>query len=98
MLLFLLGGWQFVLAFHLVPGGLTWLGGSLVNYLNHLSGYKPFDGQGTSTNNFVTGYLVFGEGWHNAHHAAPTHPTTSVRWWEFDPLFWVGCLLGKPRA
>lgn len=97
-LLFVLGGWKAVLALHLVPGGLTWLGGSLVNYLNHLSGYKPFDNQGTSTNNLITGFLVFGEGWHNAHHASPTRPTTSVRWWEFDPLYWAGRLLGKART
>jgi len=98
LLLAFLGGWQAVLAFHFVPGGLTWLGGSLVNYLNHLHGYKPFDNQGTSTNNLVTGYLVFGEGWHNVHHAAPTKPTTKLNWWEFDLLYHIGCLIGKPRT
>jgi stearoyl-CoA desaturase (delta-9 desaturase) len=98
VLLFLLGGWKAVLAFHLVPGGMTWLGGSLVNYLNHLHGYKPFDGQGTSTNNLITGFLVFGEGWHNMHHAKPTTPTTKLNWWEFDLVYQIGRLIGTPRG
>lgn len=98
ILLAVLGGWQAVAAFHLVPGALTWLGGSGVNYLNHMSGYKPFDNQGTSTNHPLTGYLVFGEGWHNKHHASPTSPTTRVNWWEFDLLYWIGRTIGKARA
>lgn len=97
ILLAVLGGWQAVLAFHFIPGALTWIGGSAVNYLNHTSGYKPFDDQGTSTNHPLTGYLVFGEGWHNVHHANPTKPTTSLNWWEFDLLYWIGCLIGTRR-
>lgn len=96
--LFMLGGWQAALAFHFVPGGLTWLGGSLVNYVNHLHGYKTSTTlKGTSTNNLFTGFLVFGEGWHSEHHATPTKPTTKVNWWEFDLVFHLGKLVGKVR-
>lgn len=91
------GGLKAVLACHIVPGGLTWLAGSLVNYLNHINGYVTNPVDDTSTNNPVTGFLVMGEGWHNNHHAHPTAPTTKQNWWEFDLLYHIGCLVGTPR-
>lgn len=97
VVLWLLGGWEAVAALHLAPAGLTWLGGSTVNYLNHLAGYQPYGHVGTSTNNLLTGFLVMGEGWHNAHHAFPTKATTRTKWWEFDLVFWLGRLVGQPR-
>lgn len=97
LLLYFLGGPVAVFACHIVPGGLTWLAGSLVNYLNHIKGYVSNTTNDTSKNNLVTGFLVMGEGWHNNHHANPTKPTTKVHWWEFDLLYWIGSLVGKPR-
>lgn len=97
-ILFYLGGWEAVIALHFIPGGLTWLGGSLVNYLNHRFGYQHYSGiKDSSSNNFITGFLVFGEGWHNNHHANPTKSTTKEKWWEFDLLYWIGCSIGTPR-
>jgi len=96
-LLYYIGGWKAVVACHLVPGGLTWLAGSFLNWYNHLYGYKNFDIKDSSKNSALTGILVFGEGWHNNHHAKPISSTTAVLKTEFDPIYYVGRLFGgKP--
>jgi stearoyl-CoA desaturase (delta-9 desaturase) len=42
-----------------------------------------------SQNNFVLGYLGWGQGWHNNHHHDPKSydfgTNISGKWWEFDP-------------
>jgi stearoyl-CoA desaturase (delta-9 desaturase) len=74
-----------VLYFWMVPGMLVWHGGSAINTLNHSSwGYRNYQTKDISVNNFVTGYLVSGEGWHNNHHAQPGNPQFGHKWWEFD--------------
>jgi fatty-acid desaturase len=97
LLLYLVGGWYAVFACHIVPGGLTWLAGSFVNWYNHLYGYQRFTTKDTSRNNFLTGFLVLGEGWHNSHHAHPIRATTSNAWYEFDLIYYIARMLGgKP--
>lgn len=97
MFLYVLGGWYAVFACHVIPGGLTWLAGSFVNWYNHLYGYRRFEIKNTSTNSFITGFLVLGEGWHNAHHAKPISATTSNAWYEIDLIYYIAKLLGgKP--
>jgi len=95
--LYLAGGWLAVAACHLVPGGLTWLAGSFVNWFNHLHGYQRFVTKDTSTNHWFTGFLVLGEGWHNAHHAHPIRATTSTAWYEVDLIYYIARMFGgKP--
>jgi stearoyl-CoA desaturase (delta-9 desaturase) len=97
VLLYVIGGWYAVFACHVVPGGLTWLAGSFVNWYNHLYGYQRFESKDTSKNNALTGYLVMGEGWHNAHHAQPIRSSTSNAWYEFDAIYYIARALGgKP--
>jgi fatty-acid desaturase len=98
LFLFLIGGIPAVLACHIIPGGMTWLAGSLVNYLNHVKGYVDNETKDLSKNNLITGFLVMGEGWHNNHHFRPTSATTKGNWWEFDLIYWIGRLVGKPRG
>jgi len=70
---------------YLVPSLLVWHGGSLINSLNHSPmGYRNYDTKDLSVNNFVSGILVSGEGWHNNHHAQPGNPQFGHKWWEFD--------------
>ena len=85
LLLYLLGGWWAVLACHVIPGGLTWLAGSFLNWYNHVGGQV--------SNRFLTGYLVFGEGWHRNHHERSTDVTTTKEWWQFDAIYWFSRLL-----
>lgn len=73
---FLWGGLVRVLLVHHV----TWS----VNSICHLWGTRPFESHDESRNNPIVGFLAFGEGWHNNHHAFPTSARHGLRWWEFD--------------
>ena len=72
LLLYVLGGWAFVLwgiPLRLaIVYNVTWL----VNSANHKWGERPNDTGDNSTNNKWVAALTFGEGWHNNHHAFPS--------------------------
>lgn len=89
-LLFLAGGWSWLVwavflriaaVFH-----ATWL----VNSAAHRFGYKSYRTNDLSTNCWWVALITFGEGWHNNHHAFPRSARHGLRWWEID-LSW--CLL-----
>jgi stearoyl-CoA desaturase (delta-9 desaturase) len=69
---------------YFIPTLLVWHAGSLINTLNHISGYRNFETKDASKNNFLTGYFVSGEGWHNNHHKSPSDPEFGKKWWELD--------------
>lgn len=79
--------WTAVL--YLAPAAILWNAGSMINTLNHMWGYRQYETSDLSSNNHLTGYLVFGEGWHNNHHAKPSDPRFGKRWWEVDIGWWV---------
>lgn len=61
---------------------------NLVNYFGHAPrwGYRRFDDQPDQSSNFpLLGYLGWGQGWHNNHHALPDRFNFGVAWWEYDP-------------
>lgn len=72
------------LACYTVPAMLLWNMGSFVNSLNHRIGYKNYESTDSSKNLIFTGLLVWGEGWHNNHHAKPQNSTFKKNWWELD--------------
>ena len=39
--------------------------------------------------------LIFGEGWHNNHHAFPTSARHGLFWWQFDPSYLLIRLMEK---
>jgi len=78
-----------------IPSIMVWHAGSLINTINHLSGYRNFNTNDSSTNNLITGYLVSGEGWHNNHHAQPSDPNFGRYWWEFDFGYMLIHLISK---
>lgn len=57
---------------------------NLTSLLTHSQGYRNFETRDESANNALIAVLAFGEGWHNNHHAAPTHWSFQRRWWEID--------------
>ena len=84
--------WQLALtAFCLV----TFIGSTqdnLVNVFGHIKtklSYRNFDTKDNSQNNFILGYLCWGQGWHNNHHKSPASydfgTGVSGNWWEYDP-------------
>jgi fatty-acid desaturase len=86
--LLMLGGWSFVVwgvfarivwVYH-----CTWL----VNSATHKFGYQSYDSGDRSTNCWWVAVLVFGEGWHNNHHAYQYSARHGLEWWEID-MTWM---------
>jgi len=72
---------------------VTWL----VNSWSHMWGYRNYETNDGSRNNWLVALLAFGEGWHNNHHAYPRMACQGHKWWEFDTTYvairlmkWVG--------
>jgi stearoyl-CoA desaturase (delta-9 desaturase) len=59
---------------------ITWS----VNSVTHLWGYRNYETQDHSRNNWLVGLVSNGEGWHNNHHAQPRCAAHGQRWWELD--------------
>jgi stearoyl-CoA desaturase (delta-9 desaturase) len=59
---------------------ITWS----VNSVTHLWGYRNYQTQDDSRNNWLVGLVSNGEGWHNNHHAEPRCAAHGRRWWELD--------------
>lgn len=60
---------------------------NLVNVVGHLrsTGYRNHNTNDNSVNNWFTGLFVWGQGWHNNHHARPNMSNFGgIKWWEFD--------------
>src|SRR4030095_4701435 len=67
-----------------------------INSVCHKLGTRPFktSGADTSVNNALVSILIFGEGWHNNHHAHPRSARQGLRWYQWDPA-WYGIWLLK---
>jgi len=59
---------------------ITWA----VNSLSHIFGYRNYETNDDSRNNWFVTLLTAGEGWHNNHHADPSSASVQHRWWEID--------------
>lgn len=87
LILFLIGGlpwvvWGIFVRLFVVYH-VTWF----VNSATHLWGYRNYETDDLSTNNWWVGLLAFGEGWHNNHHAQPDVAPAGRSAREFD-LTW----------
>jgi len=60
---------------------ITWS----VNSFTHIwGGYRNFETDDDSRNNWILAIFTSGEGWHNNHHAEPRSASHGMRWWEYD--------------
>lgn len=66
-----------------------------LNSFCHTVGTRPFNTGDKSTNNVVVALLTIGQGWHNNHHAFPSSAKVGLRWWEFDPGWFLIRVLEK---
>lgn len=64
---------------------ITWA----VNSLSHLCGYRNYETNDESRNNWFVAIITGGEGWHNNHHGDPSSASVQHRWWEWDLNFYV---------
>lgn len=69
---------------YLAPAAILWHGGSLINTIGHKWGYRNFSIADKSVNNPLLGFLMWGEGWHNNHHAKPNSKSFKIKFWEID--------------
>lgn len=67
-----------------------------VNSISHLWGYRNYNTNENSRNNWFIGLTTNGEGWHNNHHADPRSAVHGFgRWWELDVTYLSLCLMQK---
>lgn len=65
-----------------------------INTVNHLFGSRRFETPDDSRNNVLTAFFAAGEGWHNNHHRYQRAARNGFYWWEFDPTYYVICVMG----
>lgn len=79
--------WKAALCGLIIPGFISVHQENMIDLFCHLpgAGYRNHNTNDRSVNNFLLGYLAFGQGWHNNHHARPSDfDFGGDRWWEFD--------------
>jgi fatty-acid desaturase len=67
---------------------LTWHITWSVNSFTHIWGYRNYETDDNSRNNWLVGLWANGEGWHNNHHADQRAAAHGHKWWEFD-ITWI---------
>ena len=82
--LYLLGGWPFVVWGVFVRLVLTYHCTWLVNSAGHSFGSTQYCTNDLSTNCWWVALISYGEGWHNNHHAFPTSARHGLKFWEID--------------
>lgn len=87
VVLFLFGGWSWVIWGIFVRIVLTYHITWLVNSAAHHVGYQSFRTGDRSTNNWWVALLAWGEGWHNNHHAFPFSAKHGMQWFELDATY-----------
>ena len=95
LLLYLLGGWSFVIYGLFVRTVLLWHSTWFINSASHLRGYRTFNTHDNSRNLWWAAILTYGEGWHNNHHAYPHIAKAGLQWWEVDITWWAIYLLNQ---
>ena len=69
---------------------LTWC----INSVCHTWGEKPFDHPHEALNNRLMGWIAFGEGWHNNHHAYPSSAKHGLQG-QFDLTWYIIVVLHR---
>jgi fatty-acid desaturase len=80
---------------YLVPATYLWNIGAALNVICHQFGYRNYPSKDNSFNNPLMALLMWGEGWHNNHHANPSDWNCGHRWFEIDICSWVIRLVDK---
>jgi len=70
---------------------ITWS----VNSLTHMFGYRNYETDEESRNNWFVAIITSGEGWHNNHHEDPASANNQRRWWEIDLVYGVIWLMER---
>jgi stearoyl-CoA desaturase (delta-9 desaturase) len=95
IVLYLLGGWSFVIYGLFVRAVTLWHSTWLINSATHMTGYRSHESDDNSRNLWWAAILTYGEGWHNNHHAYPNVAKAGWKWWEIDMTWWAIVLLQR---
>jgi stearoyl-CoA desaturase (delta-9 desaturase) len=82
-------GWQMLIWGFFISTTVLFHTTASVNSLAHKFGKRRYNTKDHSRNNWLLGWIAFGEGWHNNHHHYPSSVRLGFRWWEFDVTFYV---------
>ncbi|MCL7039657.1 hypothetical protein MKW94_023887 [Papaver nudicaule] len=93
LLLYVVGGLPHLIWGMLVRTAVGHQCSFTVNSVCHTWGNRPWNTKDLSKNNWVVGYLVFGEGWHNNHHAFESSAWLGLEWWQLDIPWYIIRLL-----
>jgi len=72
--------------FYVIPFTLSYIALDLFVFLSHSYGYRNFETNDNSKNNWFISLILWGEGWHNNHHRYPGSYDMQQQWWEVDIL------------
>jgi stearoyl-CoA desaturase (delta-9 desaturase) len=88
MILFMIGGFYLMIFLLWAPSLITGIMSNVVNYVGHkpdwLGGYRSYNINDQSTNNWIWAIPSWGESWHNNHHRYPKDYMFKKKWWELD--------------
>jgi stearoyl-CoA desaturase (delta-9 desaturase) len=60
-----------------------------INSFAHRFGFRTYDTQDDSRNNWFLALITLGEGWHNNHHFCPASVRQGFVWWQIDISYYV---------
>lgn len=95
-ILYVLGGWSWVVWGIAVRVTISLVGHWLVGYLAHNCGQRDWHVEGASVQGYNVaglGMLTMGEAWHNNHHAFPESARLGLKRGQHDPGWWLLCVL-----
>lgn len=86
--------WLFLLGF---PAFITLHSFLAQTSLTHIKwlGYRNFETKDDSVNSIWLFPFILGEAWHNNHHGNGRNPNFGLKWWEFDPTYYIIKMIEK---
>ena len=75
-------------ALYALPAIGCFHGAQSIGVLPHLWGYRRYNVNDKSHNNWLASILALGEGWHNNHHHFPSSAKQGFYWWEIDLTYY----------
>jgi len=94
ILLFMCGGWAWVLWGICTRVAVCVTGHWLIGYFAHRTGHRDWHVEGAGVQGYnikFAGLITFGECWHNNHHAFPGSAKLGLKRGQLDPGWWVLC-------
>jgi stearoyl-CoA desaturase (delta-9 desaturase) len=86
--LYVIGGFYLMIFLHWAPAMITGIMSNVVNYVGHKpnwwGGYRSYNLNDRSANNWLWAVPSWGESWHNNHHRYPKDWTFRKKWYELD--------------